>query len=115
VLRSEKGQTVVEFALVAPLLVAVVFAIIEFGVVFHQYLRVTDLARTNARLAAISHTPASVTDDGVTVSVPTPANGWVAGQDVTATASAPYTIDVPLLGIVIKSGTMTSTTTEKIE
>ena len=36
--RSERGQTMVEFALIMPVLCMVLFAIIQFGILFNDYL-----------------------------------------------------------------------------
>lgn len=52
-LRDEKGQSMVEFALVLPVLVAVVFGIIDFGWLFFNKLSVENGAREGARYAAV--------------------------------------------------------------
>jgi hypothetical protein len=38
---------------------------------------------------------------------------WVQGDDVTVTATYPY--DISLLGVVVKSGTLSASTTERVE
>ena len=40
-------------------------------------------------------------------------SSWVQGADVTVTASYPYSVS--LLGLVVKSGTLTWKTTERLE
>ena len=55
--KSERGANLVEFALVAPLLILLVFGIIEFSWVFAQNLNIRHGAREAARLAAVDHTP----------------------------------------------------------
>lgn len=47
----------VEFALVAPLLVLLLFGIFEFGFLFGQYLDVRHGARETARLASVNFNP----------------------------------------------------------
>jgi Flp pilus assembly pilin Flp len=37
-IRSDRGQTMVEFALVVPILLMVVFAIIQFGMLYNNYI-----------------------------------------------------------------------------
>ena len=37
-MKSEKGQSLVEFALVIPLLILLLFGIVDFGRIFHAYL-----------------------------------------------------------------------------
>ena len=51
---NERGQTLVEFAALLPVLCLLLFGIIQFGVVFHDYLTVTDASRVGARKAAVS-------------------------------------------------------------
>ncbi|HAA89854.1 MAG TPA: pilus assembly protein TadE [Peptococcaceae bacterium] len=51
--RSQRGQALAEFALILPLLLLLVFGIIEFGRIFYSYLMVTQAAREGARLGAV--------------------------------------------------------------
>ena len=48
-LGSERGQSMVEFAVILPILVMLFLAIWQFGVAFHHYLAITDAARVGAR------------------------------------------------------------------
>ena len=52
-LRSGRGNALVEFAMVLPPLLLLVFGIIDFGFMFQRYLVVTNAAREGARLAAL--------------------------------------------------------------
>jgi Flp pilus assembly protein TadG len=127
---NESGQALVEFALVAPVLFLILFAIIQFGIAFMHSVALTDAVRAGARKAAVSRTAAdpsaaatnavlgAATDldkptlqDGI--SVDPGANGWVAGGSVTVSAQYPYQVNI--LGIVVASGYLHSTTTERIE
>ncbi len=47
--RNEDGAAAVEFALVLPVLILLVFGIIEFGFVFNRWLGVTHAAREGVR------------------------------------------------------------------
>jgi Flp pilus assembly protein TadG len=53
-MRSERGQTMVEFTLVLPVLLVVLFGIIQFGIAFNNYVALTDAVRAGARTAAVS-------------------------------------------------------------
>jgi Flp pilus assembly protein TadG len=124
---SEDGQTAVEFALVLPILAVLLFAIVEFGVTFHDYVTVTDASRVAARKAAVSrfvgdfgasaeaageNAAASLNDDALGVDCS--AEDWEEpGSDVSCTVTYPYSIDV--LGWVVANGTLTSETTERLE
>jgi Flp pilus assembly protein TadG len=126
-LRKEQGQTMTEFALVLPLLALLLFAVIQFGIAFNHHLTVTDAARAGARKAAVSRNqadPAAVAEqaardsaenlnqDDFEVSV-TADPAWDPGAEATVAASYPY--EISLLGIVVSSGELESTTKERIE
>jgi Flp pilus assembly protein TadG len=127
--RSESGQAAVEFALITPLLVVLLLAVIQVGVAFHDYVTLTDAARAGARKAIVARfsganltasaqavrDAASDLDQsklGVTVADPT----WNSpGSVVTVTATYPYSINIPLLGVTVMSGNLTATSKERLE
>lgn len=51
--KNEKGQSIVEFALVLPVLILILVGIIEFGWLFNGKITLTSAAREGARVAAI--------------------------------------------------------------
>jgi Flp pilus assembly pilin Flp len=53
-LRSERGQAVVEFALVVPLLCLIIIAILHFGKVMNYWLDLNHVASEGARKAAVN-------------------------------------------------------------
>jgi Flp pilus assembly protein TadG len=124
---SENGQTLVEFALVLPIIAALLFAIVEFGVVFHDYVTVTDASRVAARKAAVSRfvgdfgagaeaagEEAAQNLDEDLLNVDCTSENWnLTGSDVTCTVTYPFSIDV--LDWVIADGVLTSETTERLE
>ena len=125
IFRNERGQTMVEFALVVPILCVVLFGILQFGALYNDYVTLTDATRVGARKAATSRQEASpaaaaeaatrsaaqgLTQADLAVSV---AAAWERGQTVTVKATYPYEID--LLGVVVASGNLESETTERIE
>lgn len=61
ILKSEKGQNLVEFALVVPLLLLLVIGIAEFGRAWMTKNIMTGAAREAVRMAAVPH-PAGFTD-----------------------------------------------------
>lgn len=60
--RSQKGQALVEFALVVPLLLILVFGIIEFGMLWKSQQVLTDAAREGARSAVVADPDVSEAD-----------------------------------------------------
>ena len=127
-LRDQRGQTVTEFALVLPLLMLVLLGIMQFGVLFRDYLAVVDAVRAGARVGIVSRHSTSPTpkekceqavktaaaDLGVANNlVVTCTSTWAPGADLKVVATYPYDID--LLGRVVKSGRFSSETTERVE
>jgi len=121
--RDERGQALTEMALVLPVLVILVLAIAQLGMTLNRYLTLTDAVRAGMRQATVSRTAddpvgatahavrAAASDlDGVEVQV---SSTWQAGAPVTVTARYPYSLDI--LGLVVRSGKLTSSTTGRIE
>ena len=52
-MKSEKGQSLVEFALSFPVLVLLLLGITDFGRAFHVYLTIDHAGREAARAASI--------------------------------------------------------------
>jgi Flp pilus assembly protein TadG len=123
--RSERGQSMTEFALVLPLLVLILFSIIQFGIAFNNYITLTDAVRAGARKAAVArHTsdPEATTISAVRAAASDlkPADllidvesSWNATEDVRVSASYPYSIS--LMGLVVKSGRMNSVTVGRVD
>lgn len=53
--RSDRAQSLVEFALVTPMLLILVFGIIDFGLGLRAYISVTSATREGARYAAVGN------------------------------------------------------------
>jgi Flp pilus assembly protein TadG len=116
-----------EFALVLPILALLLFGVIQFGLVFNNYITLTDAVRAGARKAAVSRhlsdpygaaetatrnaaTDLNQSDLNVSVTV---SPRWESGAEATVTADYPY--EISLLGLVLRSGLMHSTTKERVE
>jgi Flp pilus assembly protein TadG len=125
--RRIRGQAMVEFTLMLPLLLLLILGIYQFGQTYADYIQVTNAARDGGRKALVSRSDANgVTDAttaaknatwwldknqmGVTV---TPGQPWAQGSTVTVTVTYPYSIN--LLGFVVASGTLKSATTVRME
>lgn len=53
-LKDEKGQSLVEFAILLPLLLLLLMGILEFGIMINSYLTINNSAREGARLGIVS-------------------------------------------------------------
>jgi Flp pilus assembly protein TadG len=124
-LGSQRGQALTEFALALPILALLLFGVIQFGIVFNNYVTLTDATRAGARKAAVGRRlsdpvgscltaiRSSARDLNQSDLATSCASSWQAGADVSVTATYPYHIS--LLGMVVKSGRLSSTTTERVE
>ena len=129
-LRSEGGQAFVEFVIVLPILLTVLFLIIAAGVGFVRFLRVTDAAQSAARAAAVArfNIPPNSTDPCVTAQARALESvGGPGGLPITTTCGPPgqpgdsYTVTVTNVYHVhipfLPSGSWTieSTATSRLE
>jgi Flp pilus assembly protein TadG len=114
-----------EFALVLPLLALLLFGVIQFGIVFNNYITLTDAVRAGARKGAVGRHLAKP-ESAVATQIRTAAtdlkssdlaidvdSSWQSGEEVRVEATYPYSIS--LLGLVVKSGRLKSVTTERVE
>jgi Flp pilus assembly protein TadG len=137
------GQAVVEFVLVLNILLLLIVGVWQMGVAFSNYIDVSDAARAAARKASsygagttfkqgdqdaafAQATEAALSSAGCNIPCPSPPigmtvnlvagsglNGYIAGNDITATVQAPFSISI--LGVTLYSGQLTSSTTMRIE
>jgi len=126
-IENERGQTMTEFAFVLPILLVLLFGIIQFGIIFNNYVALTDAARAASRKGAVSRNSSDPQGDcqstgyaaGSNLKNPgtdfvlTCSSSWAAGSDVTVTARYPY--DINLLGWVVASGQLNTTMKERVE
>jgi Flp pilus assembly protein TadG len=124
-IRSQRGQTMVEFAMVLPILALLLFGVIQFGITFNNYVTLTDAVRAASRKAAVSRqSPTRDADiqnalydsasDLDTSKLPYTVNStWQHADPVTVCATYPY--DINLLGMVVASGNLKSCTKERVE
>ncbi|OBR90315.1 MULTISPECIES: TadE/TadG family type IV pilus assembly protein [Clostridium] len=55
-LKNEKGQALVEFAIILPILLLIVMGIVQFGMVINSYLTIENASREGARAGIIGST-----------------------------------------------------------
>lgn len=99
----------VEFALILPIFLLLVFAIVDFGMGFHAWLTVTNSAREGARLGSVGGTQpeivqrvrdtAATIDQSQLTVVVTNAQG-TPGDAVTVDVDYQYEIITPLAGMI---------------
>lgn len=116
---GQRGQSLVEFALVMPLFVFILLAVIDFGLALHASVEVANAAREGARKGAVRapeseiiqrvyDTAGSLNADQLSVTV-TNAQGN-AGESVVVEVHYTYELITPLASVanIISGGTLPS-------
>jgi Flp pilus assembly protein TadG len=105
--QAERGAAVVEFALVAPLLLLMVMGIAEFGRAYHVQTTLSQAAREGVRVMALKNNPADAIDATKAAAAPTltltnvtvtPTTSCVAGGTATVTVTYPLAFTTKLFG-----------------
>jgi len=109
--KREDGQSLVEFAMVVPIFLLVLFAIVDFGMAFHAWITVTNSAREGARIGAV-HAPVATIEqrvrdtataldaDNLSVTVTNADDqGGQPGESVVVDVSYDYSLMTPLANL----------------
>lgn len=113
--KTEQGQAVVEMALVLPILIMLIFGIVEFGRILNTYVIVADLSREGARKGAVGGTDIDITStiqtNGVATGlsssdltiniIPTSVGARARGTSIEVEVSYPVDIIAPIIGNII--------------
>ena len=123
--RGERGSSAIEFAIILPVLIMLVFGIVQFSIAYNRVQGLHAAAREGARVAALPQSDQATIDARVrsslqgvldntdiqnatitvTPSANQPCDGAAPGTHVIVTVSAPDQLAVPL--VVNKSITLT--------
>ena len=126
-LKNKKGQSLVEFALVLPLILLILMGIVEFGLMFNSYLTINNASREGARLASVGGTDVEVETRVETVSTTlnlanidvtvNPAQGFRdRGDPCTVTVDYTYDLITPIISNILgNSIVLSSETTMRVE
>lgn len=116
-MKSERGQSLVETALVIPILIILLFGITDFGRVFHTYLTLDHAGREGARAASIGKSDSEVRSKiasgtsslkgSVNIEFSSSGNS---GDDATITLTYPFEFLTPIIsgldGFEVKNTTV---------
>ena len=94
--RSERGAELIEFAIVAPLLILLLAGIFDFGMMFRTFEAVTNAAREGARVGVLPGYADADVEDRV--------DAYMAASGLTG----PYTVAVANTSVATGAGTFTA-------
>ncbi|MGR3765924.1 TadE/TadG family type IV pilus assembly protein [Rossellomorea sp. NS-SX7] len=116
-MKSEKGQSLAEYALVLPLLLLLIFGIIDFGRYFHAYLTVDHAGREAARAASLGNNAVdAAVRNGAGIGL---SSGHVqvseSGGEAVVRIVYPITFVTPVIGSLVGPLQVDNTTIMRIE
>lgn len=121
-LGRSAGQATVELALLLPVVVVLLLAVLQIGLVARDVLLVTHASREAARAAAVDPSPgaartAAVASSGLSERRLTLEVGGRAGPGSTVRVTVGYQVptDVPLVGALLGDRQIRSTATMRVE
>lgn len=93
-LKNNRGQALVEFALMLPIFIILLMAIIDFGRVIHEYLVVSTAAHEGARSMAIWDSEATARTSVMRVASSLPTSGGTV--NIVINTAEPRTTGAPV-------------------
>lgn len=126
-LKNEKGQALVEFAIILPILLLIVLGILQFGMLINSYLTISNSAREGARLGIVGGTNTDIQNvilktspnldsKSLLISI-TPSNGSRnSGDTLTVKITYNYNLTVPIISSLFNNNvTLNAQTSMRIE
>lgn len=113
-IKNEEGQSLVEFAILIPVLMIIIMGIFEFGFILNAYITINSSSREGARLASVGGTDLEIRDKVVDSSpnldssnleiIILPSEGnRNRGDTVTVYINYDYQVKIPLIGAIINN------------
>ncbi|MCR3921642.1 MAG: pilus assembly protein [Firmicutes bacterium] len=112
-LKNQKGQAIVESALVVPIILLLLLGMVEMGRVTNAYLVVTHAARHGARYGAVGATNDEIIERIIDVATPLnpaeltivimPETGRAAGGDIQVSVTYPVQLITPVVESLISN------------
>jgi Flp pilus assembly protein TadG len=116
---KENGQSLLEMALILPVLIIILAGVLDLGRLYYAYVSVTDAAAEGAAYAAIHPEPSSrgevlrraqeaskglvqVDPNAVQIDCPTVASG----APITVTVTYSFTVATPLINAIVPGGVL---------
>lgn len=107
-LRNQKGQALVEFAIILPVILLMVMGIVQFGMMLNSYLSITNAAREGARVGIIGSTNTEIRDaitgtspslqpEKMIISITPSESTRNSGDTLTVSINYDYELTVPII------------------
>jgi Flp pilus assembly protein TadG len=107
-LRNQKGQALVEFVIILPVVLLMILGIVQFGMMLNSYLSITNAVREGARVGIIGSTDTeirgavigtspSLQPGSMTISITPSENTRNSGDTLTVSIDYNYQLTVPII------------------
>ena len=125
-LRNHKGQSLVEFAIILPLILLIVMGIAQFGLLFNSYLTVQNATREGARTGVVGGTNNEIRqsilttspflkEENLTIHI-TPQDNRRTGETLTVQIIYNFPLQIPIINNIFgKTVQLNAQTSMRIE
>lgn len=111
-INRPKGQSLVETALILPIVILILTGIIDFGLMFNNYLVITNASRDGARSAVVGKTDTDIKTEirnmtstldqsKLTITIYPAESLRKKGDNITVTVTYDYHLLTPIIGALI--------------
>lgn len=111
-LKNEKGQSLIEFAILLPLLLLVLMGILEFGLMLNSYLSINNSAREGARLGIVDGSNLEISElitnispnlnsDNLEVNIIPLEGSRKSGDTLTVQVTYNYHVTIPIISNIL--------------
>lgn len=126
-IKNEKGQALVEFAIILPILLLLIMGILQFGLLINSYLALENSSREGARLGIVGctdkdiqnivmKTAPTLNSNALTINI-TPSEGSrKSGDTLTINLTYNYNLTIPIISTLFNNSvTLNAQTSMRIE
>lgn len=110
-LKNNKGQALVEFAIIIPILFLLIMGILQFGMMLNSYLTIENASREGAREGIAGSSDADIRSrilavtpnldhNDLTITITPDENSRSAGDTLTVTVTYNYKLTVPIISTI---------------
>jgi Flp pilus assembly protein TadG len=116
-LKNQKGQALVEFAIILPIILMLVMGILQFGMMLNSYLAIENAAREGARAGIIGSSDAeiqsllistapSLDPNNLTVTITPNYATRKSGDTLTVKVTYNYKLNVPIISSLFNNAVL---------
>lgn len=113
-IHNQKGQSLVEFAIIVPILLLIVMGIFQFGMMLNAYLTIENVSREGARIGIIGSSDAEINSAIIasssnldplklTVSITPDEASRKSGDTLTVKVTYNYELTIPIISNLFNS------------